>query len=157
MADKNVAEAEVVEEAGTAVVAQFDVAGAIASLNDPSSAFYSSIKGDNFAGKRDIAKALTTSIPIADNLHKEIALVDVIVQSVQIADEETGEVTEAPRVTLIAEDGSAYNGTSVGLLNSVRQIFSSLGEPTTWPEPLPIKIVEKKGRRGWRYMTVELV
>ena len=131
-----------------------DVATAIQGLNNPDAAFYSSIKSDSFAGKVKVAAALTNSAPIADALNSEIALVDFIVQSVQIADKD-GTVNEAPRVTLVADDGSAYHGTSVGLLSSVRNIIAVIGEPDGWPEPLKVRIVEERGRSGFRYMTIK--
>lgn len=145
------------DEQGSGVVAQYNVGAAIASLNDSSASHYSSIKQDTFAGKRAVAKALANSEPIADNLHKEFNLAHVIVQQVGIADEKTGEVTDSFRVTLITDEGQAYHGTSVGLFNSVRQLLSSLGEPESWDEPIPVKVVEKRGRSGWRYQTIELV
>lgn len=153
--DDKTVEAEV--EEGNGIVATFDVSGAIQSLNDVDTGYYSSIKGDAFAAKKKIAAALTSSDPIADNLNKDIDLVDVIVQKVQIADENTGEVSDAPRVTLVAKGGDAYHGTSIGLMNSVRQLFSIVGEPDGWDEAVQIRVVEKRGRRGWRYQTIELV
>lgn len=135
-----------------------DVAGAIAGLNDPSSSSYSSIKGDTFAGKRAITAALTSSVPLADNLNKEIALKHIIVQAVQIADATSGEMVDAPRVILIDADGAAYHATSVGVLSAVRSIISTMGEPNTWgDEALPVNVVEKRGRNNYRFMTIEVV
>lgn len=134
-----------------------DVAGAIAGLNDSSAAFYSTIKGTDFAARKLIAAAQTKSTPLADNLNKEIALKNFIVQSVSLQDEKTGEVAEAPRVTLIAEDGTAYHATSTGLLSALRNVIATLGEPDSWPEALPVQVVEQRGRNGYRFMTIELV
>lgn len=134
-----------------------DVAARIGGLNDPSNAFWSSIKGDTFAGKKSIAAALASATPLIDHLNEEIPLADVIVQSVQIADEKTGEVITAPRITLIDSNGNAYNATSVGVLSSVEQFVNVVGEPSTWPEPLVVKAVEERGRRGYRFMTLKMV
>lgn len=136
---------------------QRDVAGAIASLNDSAAAFYTSIKGNDFESKKLIAKAQAGSEPLADNLNKEIALRNIIVQAVEIIDDETGEVNAAPRVTLITEDGKAFHATSDGLVSAIRNIMATLGEPDTWPEAVPVVATEKRGRRGFRYMTLELV
>lgn len=160
MVDKNevvaeeVATAEVEERQSRGVT---DVSAAIAGLNDSSAAFYSTIKGTDFAARKLIAAAQTKSVSLADNLGAEIALRNFIVQSVNLEDDKTGEVNEAPRVTLIAEDGTAYHATSVGLLSALRNVIATLGEPDSWPEALPIKVVEQRGRSGYRFMTIELV
>jgi len=153
---------QVVEQVETAEVERqsrgvTDVASAIAGLNDSSAAFYTSIKGSDFAARKLIAAAQTKSVPLADNLNKEIALRNFIVQSVQLEDEKSGEVNDAPRVTLIDEDGTAYHATSVGLLSALRNIMSTLGEADTWPEAVPVRVVEQRGRNGYRFMTIELV
>lgn len=152
--DVEVESAELVERGSSGVT---DVAQAIAGLNDSSAAFYSTIKGTDFAARKLIAAAQTKSTPLSDAINTEIALKNFIVQSVNLQDERTGEVSEAPRVTLIAEDGTAYHATSVGLLSSLRNLIATLGEPDAWPEALPIKVVEQRGRSGYRFMTIELV
>lgn len=150
---EQVADAEVVPTGSS----NYDVASAIAGLNDSSAAFYTSIKGTDFGARKLIAAAQTKSEPLADNLHKEIALRNFIIQSVQIENEQTGEVNDAPRVTLIDDQGNAFHGTSVGLLSALRNLISTLGEPDTWPEAVPVRVVEQRGRRGYRFMTIELV
>lgn len=132
-----------------------DVESAITGLNNPTGAFYSSIKQDDFAGKKKVAAAITSSQPISDHLNEDIELVDVIVQSVQIADQDSGEVNDAPRVTLIDVSGNAYHATSSGLLSAVRSLISVLGEPGSWPEPVTVRAVEERGRRGYRFMTLK--
>lgn len=134
-----------------------DVAAAIAGLNDSSAAFYSTIKGTDFAARKQIASAQTKSKPLADALGQTINLTNFIVQSVTLQDEKSGEVNDAPRVTLIDAEGEAFHATSVGLLSALRNIIATLGEPDTWPEALPIKVVEQRGRSGYRFMTIELV
>jgi hypothetical protein len=113
-----------------------DVDAAIASLNDGTAGGYSSIKGNDFESRMAVAAALTSSEAI-DN-HK-------------------GETTRAPRVTLIDDDGKAFHATSTGLLGSVRTILSVLGEPHTWPKPVPVRIVEKRTNSGFKVFTIEFV
>lgn len=133
-----------------------DVSTAIQGLNDPGTAFFSTLSGEDFEGKKAIARALTSSKPLNDSLGETIALANIIVQSVQIADDRTGEINEAPRVTLIDTEGNAFHATSSGLLSSVRNILGVFGEPSTWPASgLEIKVVEERGRRGYRFMTIK--
>lgn len=137
--------------------ANTDVAAAIEGLNNPDAAFYSSIKNDTFDGRIQVAQALSSSQPLSDNLGVEIALKHFIVQAVQISDDATGNVNEAPRVTLVDADGNAFHATSVGLLASVRNLIAQVGEPETWERPIKIKVVEERGRRGYRYQTIKLI
>lgn len=147
-------EAEVVEYGASGST---DVAAAIQGLNNPDAAFYTSIKNDTFEGKIAVAQALSASKPVADNLGTEIRLKHIIVQSVQIADDETHEVNEAPRVTLVDEDGNAFHGTSVGLLSAVRNLISQLGEPESWEKSPRVLLTEERGRRNYRFQTIKLL
>jgi len=117
---------------------------------------YSSITGDDLAARKAIYKAVSAAVPLSDHLGKTIQLKDVIVQPVQSENEQTGEVEDYLRTTLIDADGTAYSAGSSGVASSLRNMFDVLGEPGTWPEPLPIKVVEKKGRKGFKFMSIEL-
>lgn len=135
-----------------------DVESAIRGLNNPDAAFYTSMKNDTFEGKVAVAQALSVSKPVADNLGTEFRLKHFIVQSVQIADDDNPEIiNEAPRVTLIDDQGNAFHGTSVGLLSSVRNLIAQLGEPETWTVAPRVQVVEERGRRGYRYQTIKLL
>lgn len=133
-----------------------DVVVAIQGLNNPGNRFYSSIKSENFADKLAIAAALTTSIPIDENLNKEIKLTNFIVQPVDLTDSE-GNINTAPRVVMIDADGTAYHATSIGLLSSLQNIVSVLGEPSAWPAPVSIKVVKQKGNKGFSFFTVKFL
>jgi hypothetical protein len=146
------------DEGTSAVAGKTNVVGAIQGLNDPASAFYSSIKGTDFVAKKSVASALTNSVAVDDNLGRTISLVNVIVRPVDLVNRKSGEVETAPRVILIDKDGIAYHATSIGLLNSIQSIFAVLGEPATWPEPLDIKIKLQKSNNGpYRFFTIDLV
>lgn len=154
LAAENV-ESDSVED-GVIVVGATDVAGAIAGLNTPGSSFYSSITGGDFAQRKLVAAALTSSSPIDEHLGETIDLVNVIVMPVELADDQ-GTINTAPRVILIDKDSNAYHATSVGLLSAIRNLFATLGEPATWPEALPVKVVQQKGRNGFKFFTINLV
>lgn len=133
-----------------------NVVAAIQGLNNPDSAFYSSIKGGDFASKKAVAAALTSSTPIDEILGETIDLVNIIVQPVDLADD-SGNVNTAPRVILIDSKGVAFHATSVGLLSAIRNLFATIGEPETWPEAVPVKVVQQKGRNGFKFFTINLV
>jgi hypothetical protein len=150
---------ETVEEAAAEIVrsSATDVVGAIQGLNNPESAFYSSIKGTDFNARKAVAAALTSSTPIDESMGQTIQLVNFIVQPVDLVDDDSGEVTTAPRVILIDDEGKAYHATSVGLLSSVRNIVSVLGEPSDWPEPVAVRVEQQKGRNGFKFFTIKFV
>lgn len=144
----------VIEEG--AVTGATDVVAAIAGLNTPGSAYYTSIKGGDFATRKRLAKALTSSSPIDEHLGETLDLVNIIVMPVDLANE-AGEVNTAPRVILITADGTAYHATSVGLLSAIRNLFATLGEPDAWDEAVQVKIVQQKGRNGFKFFTINLL
>lgn len=134
-----------------------DLGSEITNIATSADGFYSSLRLNNFEDKKKFTKLTSNSIPLVDNTNKELNLVDVVIQKVEVADENTGEFNEAPRVTLITDDGVAYHATSDGMLQAIRTIFRNLGEPAEWPEPLKVMAVERRGRRGFRYLTLDLV
>lgn len=131
-----------------------NVVEVIKGLNDPSSGFYSSIKGEDFAAKLTIASALTTSEPIEENLDTMLNLTNFIVTPVDFVGDD-GIVETAPRVILIDDKGTAYHATSIGLLTALKNIVSVLGEPSSWPNPVAIKVVREKGNKGFHFFTIK--
>lgn len=132
------------------------VQGAIQSLNKGEVTVYSSIKGDDFESKKATLNATTNSVAIADNLGKTISLANIIVQAIDMEDEKTGEVSEQPRVILIDDEGNAFHAISQGIFKSLENLLGILGAPDTWPAPVPVQVVEERGRKGYRYYTIRL-
>jgi len=124
------------------------VAQEIRNLATNNVAFYSTIVGDKFEDRVATIEAMTNSLPIKENINKTINLVNVIVQSVPMADQVTGEIKDQPRIILLDADGTAYHAISGGLWRSVQNILGILPHPSTWPAPLPLHIVSVKGRQG---------
>ena len=117
--------------------------------------FYTSLQMSTRADKMAMLKAVNNSKPLLDLRDQEISIVDVVLQSVEIANTASGELEPSTRITLILEDGNAYHATSKGIAQSLRQTFNVLGAPTTWEEPLVVTVAEEKGRNGFRYLTLK--
>lgn len=129
----------------------------IANLNNGVTSVYSSIEGDDFESKTAVAKAVSSSVPLRDHAGKTLNLRDIIVQVADMTDEDTGEVTQAPRVILIDTEGVSYHATSNVILKDVRAIMGILGKPSTWPEGgVPVKMVEGQSGKN-RYYTLNVV
>lgn len=117
---------------------------------------YTTIVGTTLEARKSTLNAVTNAEPIADHLGETINLVHVVAQAVTVVDEKSGESNDTVRTILLADDGKAYAAISEGLLGSLRDIFGIMGEPNTWPEPLPVQVVEKRSRSGFRFMKIEL-
>lgn len=55
---------------------------------------------------------------------------------------------DRPRIVLITDDGQSYSCTSVGVYQSLKRMFTLLGAPDTWTEPVKIKPVLISTKKG---------
>lgn len=98
-----------------------------------------------------------TDYALRDYVGKIIEITNFVAHKIQIEDERTGEITNATRCVFIDKDGKTYGTVSNGINQSMVKLFGTVGFPGTWENPLPIKIMEKTGRRGFRFLTIGLV
>lgn len=129
---------------------------ALASITE-SAGFYTSLALNTRADRLRMLNTVNNSVPLVDEVGKEIAVKDVVFNTVEITDPETGEISSALRSTLIDVEGNAFHATSNGIVQSMRQVFNMLGEPTDWDEPLKVRVLEKRGRNGFRFLTLDFV
>lgn len=155
--DNEPVEAEIVDEdtlnGGTTGT---DVAASVAALRAGGTDMYSTISAVTFSEKLALASKVNDAKRIDENLGAKFILVDYIVNVVSINNQQTGEINVAPRVTLIADDGTAYVGTSIGLLNSIKALESVMGSAANWApgEGVPVEVVEE-GVRPRKYFTLK--
>ena len=136
------------------VAVQANKAVAVGDITE-AAGFYTSLNVASRADKMSLLKAINNSVPLVDKAGSEIAIVDVVMQEVEIANENTGAIEDAIRITLIDADGTAYNATSKGIAQSLKQTFGVLGTPEQWDEPLVVTVAEERGRNGFRYLTLK--
>ncbi len=86
---------------------------------------------------------------VSEMVNKKIQLKDVYVEMVQMTNEDTGEVSPAPRIVLIDKGGMTYSCMSFGIFNSLKSLFGVFGTPDTWDDCVEVEIVsiEKGDRR----------
>ena len=84
---------------------------------------------------------------VADFINKTISVTDVLIETTEIGNEETGEIATVPRVVLIDDEGKAYQSVSVGMFNAVKNLIFIYGEPT-WEPPLNLKIKQRAVKNG---------
>jgi hypothetical protein len=127
---------------------------AVSALGAGVSNVYSTIVGDTPEDKVRILEAVTNAESLGDHLGETILLKDVVVQATTIENE--GVERDALRSILIDAEGNAYSAISDGIFKALQNMFSILGNPNTWAEPLPIVAVEVKGRKGFKFMTIKV-
>lgn len=128
---------------------------AIDELTGEVTTMYCSIVPQDDKDKARIFNAINnTDERIADHKNEVINVTDVIAHTVEMADEQ-GNMIPQTRVILIDDEGKTYGATSTGMMSALKMIFPIVGMPP-YAKPLPLKIVEKTGRRGYRFLSVAI-
>ncbi len=113
------------------------------------------IDTSTFDGKVKLYSALQNAEKLADHLNEPLHMVNAVAQSVQVTDEQTGEMTNSARVIIVADDDKAYAATSPTLLAGLNTMFGIFGTPNTWKQPIAVKVVERRSRRGYKFYSIE--
>lgn len=128
-------------------------------FTNPTGQFYCSIPND---GSRRSSIAIYNAVnskgeSLDDHKGEVLEIVNVAAHPVRLVDENTGEVVDALRTVLITKDGKVFDAVSQGIASSLQKIFGIVGMPPWNQEPLKIKVVEQKTRKGYKTNTIELV
>lgn len=120
----------------------------IKELSQPESNAFCSIKEDSLEAKKLVYNASNNPThKIDDYINKEIALKDVFVEIIELANENTGELEQAPRIVLIDDKGESYQCVSNGIFGSLKKLMAIFGEPT-WEDPIHVVVKQVKVKRG---------
>ena len=112
----------------------------LTSSEEKSNPSFCSFNPETREEKARLYRAMTNpNHKISDCINQEIQLVDVFVELVEMANDETGEVSRVPRCVLFAADGQTYAATSSGIYNALRRLSMVYGVPH-WDEPIPVVI-----------------
>lgn len=84
---------------------------------------------------------------VADFINKTIEVQDFLIEILDLANEETGEINRVPRVVLISPDGTSYQATSIGLFSAVKNAFHAFGD-APWEPALKFTIKQKPVAKG---------
>lgn len=86
---------------------------------------------------------------LKEHVNEVLSLVHVSVECVEVTKDDVPEgKTIAPRIVLITADGQSYSCVSVGVYQSLKRMFTLLGNPDTWAEPVQIKPVLISTKKG---------
>lgn len=106
-------------------------------------------------GKMALYDAMQTADKVGEHLNEPLHVTNVLAQSIEVANQETGEINASIRVVIHAEEGD-FAAASPTLAHAFGNLFSIFGTPDTWAAPLALKVVEKKSRRGYKFFDLEL-
>jgi hypothetical protein len=119
--------------------------------------FWTSFDATTIEAKKKLLNAMNKSdYNINEIINGDIEIKDVMLTGVNLTNDETGEVTAHPLVTLFAPDGTTYASTSDGVFNSIKKIMMVFGLPTEWEEPIKVKVRQIKTKRGQTF-TLEVL
>lgn len=108
-------------------------------------------------GKIKLYSALQNAEKLDEHLNEPLDMVNAVAQAVQVTDDQTGEVSNTVRVIIVTADNKAYAATSPTLAAGLNTMFGIFGTPNTWTEPLTIKVIERRSRRGFKFFSIEPV
>lgn len=118
---------------------------------------YSSVVGDDVDARKLVYNAVNNAEQISDHLNTPFLLANIIQQPAESVDDETAEVSEYTRTTLITPDGKAYSAGSDGIAGSVDNLIAAFGEPHTWAEPLNVQVIERKSQNKRTFFSIEVL
>ena len=107
-------------------------------------------------GKMALYNAMQTTDKVDDHLNEPLHVANVLAQAIEVANLETGEINPSTRVVIHAEEGD-FAAASPTLAHAFGNLFAIFGTPDTWNQPLVLKVVEKKSRRGYKFFDLELL
>lgn len=110
------------------------------AMSAQGTAAYSSLKAGTLKEKAALYNAMSNPThKVGDYINRSIRVKDVYVETIEITDEDTGEVVVAPRIVLIDTEGDSYQAVSKGVFSALSRAIKVFGEPT-WDDGLPIII-----------------
>ena len=119
---------------------------------------YCSIVAETEESKKQLFNALETCDALLnDCVGQEIDIKDIYVEEREVADEETGEVKPKYRTILFDANGQTYATGSYGIFNIVKKIVSIYGLPTTWENPIKVKVSKRPIGNGKQSLTLTLI
>ena len=122
----------------------------IAQLKSNQAPFYCSMKTESQEEKARFYNLMNNPEKrVKDMIGKIIQVKDVFVEPVEMTNQETGEVTQAPRIVLIDDKGIGYQAVSIGIFSAIKKLFGVFGTPDTWKKPIPLEVQQiSKGIRN---------
>ena len=108
--------------------------------------------------KKELFNALETCDALLnDCVGQEIEIQDIYVEEKQVIDEETGELKTKFRTIIFDKSGQTYATGSYGIFNVLKKIVSIYGLPTSWKNPLKVKVTKRPLGNGKQSLTLVIM
>ena len=108
--------------------------------------------------KKELFNALETCDALLnDCVGQEIEIQDIYVEEKQVIDEETGELKTKFRTIIFDKSGQTYATGSYGIFNVLKNIVSIYGLPTSWKNPLKVKVTKRPIGNGKQSLTLVIM
>lgn len=120
------------------------------------SGYCSMVAADDRA-KVTLYNSISSPGKVSDMINKQIKLLHIYAEIIQVTSEETGELVSVPRVILIDEQGKGYQAVSIGIYNAVKRLIALFGTPDTWDRPHTVEVKNVQLAGGQHTMALHLV
>lgn len=92
---------------------------------------------------------------LGDFINKKILVENVLIETVEVANTDTGELERTAKCVLIAPDGTSYFAMSKGVFNSVKNLYFTLGN-APWEGGIELAVKQVQAGKG-KMLTLEMV
>lgn len=92
---------------------------------------------------------------LSDFINQKILVENVLIQTAEVANEDTGEVERAAKCVLIAPDGTSYFAMSKGIFQAITNLYFTLGN-APWDGGIELMVKQVQAGKG-KMLTLEMV
>lgn len=121
------------------------------------SAGYCSLQAADDQARVTLYNACSSPKSVADMINKQIKLLHIFVEVIQVTSEQSGEIVNVPRVILIDDHGIGYQAVSIGMYNSVKRLIATFGDPASWKKPHTVEIQNVSLKNGQHTFNLLLI
>lgn len=118
---------------------------------------YCSMVAEDDRAKVTLYNSISNPAKVSDMINKQIKLLHVYAEIIQVTSEETGELVSVPRVILIDEKGKGYQAVSIGIYNAVKRLIALFGTPDTWQKAHTVEVQNVQLAGGQHTMNLLLI
>lgn len=93
---------------------------------------------------------------LGDHINETIDVINIFIQPVAMANQDTGEMNVVPRIVLFDVEGKTYVTVSKGIYNALKNMCAIVGTPETWKAPVTIKVGQRQIKER-RMLTFDVV
>lgn len=128
---------------------QYEVVEKSNIMSDEALGHFYSMTAETTEQKIALYNAINTpDARLSDSINMEIKIKDLLVEIIELADQNTGEMIKVPRTIIVDTEGKTYQCVSIGVFSSLKRIINLFGEPT-WEQGVPVTVKQiTKGQKS---------